>query len=194
MKFTNEFRNKFTKQNSHGAKDWPIFSKEELLTFLSKQPIVDDKIEFTINGRIFRAFLNKNGNVSDIIFWNETPERKIAEMGEYTDDVRECFSDIGSIVINGIAFPNGYGDGVNTVVVRTFTKRPAPHAAYCRAQIYNKAQFFSLQKGATLRIESYDCNEAGEGDACFEGPAEGFVQHGRKVWIIIDKINDKKEM
>lgn len=187
MKLASTFRNSFVKNNFSVEANWPVFSNAELLAFLKKKKIVDNKIEFTIDGRIFCAFLNKNGNVARVVYMGLSVEKQIEQIGEYTDEERSCSSDIGSIVINGIAFSNGYGDGLNSVVVRTFTKRPNISAAWCRAQIFNKADFHQLQAGAKLRIESYDCNPAGTGNACFEGPATGFVQHGRKVWVIIDK-------
>lgn len=192
MKFASNFKNPFLKKYSQTAKDWPVFTNKELLEFLQKQPQENGRIVFTIGTRIFHAVFNTAGNVSSVFLQSLTPEARAAQIGEYIDEERSCASDAGSIVINGIKFSNGYGDGSNTVIVRTFTKRPVSHAAYCRAQIYNEAKFHSLQKGAVLRIEDYDCNKAGEGKACFEGPATGFVQHGRKVWVIIDNTDDKK--
>ena len=76
------------------------------------------------DGRIFLVKKNRAGNVAEIAYFADSAARKVRQIAAHTDREFLTVADRAAFLVNGMYFPNGGSDGLNTVKVLTFTRLP----------------------------------------------------------------------
>ena len=136
---------------------------------------------YKVGEKWYRIKTNKNGNICRCVWLCETLKGEEQQIGEYTEEVLETISDAGNIVVNGLGFSNGYGDGYNTVVVRKFKDYDKSHY-HCRAEIYNADNITVVYPAEEVKVWKHDCTP---NDYIWQGKARKLIFKGRKLWIIL---------
>ena len=134
-------------------------------------------------GTYYGIKLTKKGNIIDCIPLHETIKSQCKHIPEHTDLIDFTGSDIGGYLINGLLFRNNYGDGTNTVVVRTFKKEPF-NVACSRAEVYANPYEIYVPKGQIVKIWAHDCMDVNEDKPMLEiTNAFKIMVHGRKLYV-----------
>lgn len=136
------------------------------------------------DGRIFLAKKNRAGNVAEIIYFTDSAERKVRQIAPHTDREFLTVADRAAFLVNGMYFPNGGSDGLNTVKVRTFTKRPVDYL--CAAEIYDGKNCLRVDLTAGAKVWSNDCTDVARAKPIINEPnAFALVFCRRTLWVCV---------
>ncbi len=150
------------------------------IPFLEKNGKIKNTYLWKRGEEWYEIVTNKNGNITNLTLLARTLQGEVATIGDYEEKIVHTYSDCGSVVINGLAFPNGYGDGENTIVIRKFK---ADYVGYiCKAEIFNKEDILIIYPTEEVRIQRHDCNP---NDYVWRGRVKKIVLLGRKIWLSI---------
>lgn len=129
------------------------------------------------------------GMIKDVFLYADSTAAQEEEIAEHDDENYAVTSDIGSFLVNGFLFSNGYGDGANEVVVRRFAK---PTRRFTRAEIYGNPQVVRVAKGVGVKVWGNDCADVNAVLPIIDEPeATAIVLNGRKLYVIIEANNER---
>lgn len=151
------------------------------IAFIEKKGTLNNHFLFKNGENWYLLETNKNGNVCRCFLYDTTLAGKASNIGKYEETEYTTISDGGAIVVNGLGFSNGYGDGTNTVIVRKFEDY-GKSRYHCRAEIYNREDITVIYPHEEVRIWEHDCTP---GKYVWQGQAKKLIFKGRKLWVIL---------
>lgn len=136
------------------------------------------------DGRIFLVKKNRAGNVSELAYFADSAARKVRQIAPHTDREFLTVADRAAFLVNGMYFPNGGSDGLNTVKVRTFTKRPVSYL--CAAEIYDGKNCLRVELTAGAKVWGNDCADVEKvAPIIDEQNAFALVFCRRTMWVCV---------
>lgn len=136
------------------------------------------------DGRIFLVKKNRAGNVSELAYFADSAARKVRQIAAHTDREFLTVADRAAFLVNGMYFPNGGSDGLNTVKVRTFTKRPVSYL--CAAEIYDGKNCLRVELTAGAKVWGNDCADVEKvAPIIDEQNAFALVFCRRTMWVCV---------
>lgn len=137
-----------------------------------------------INGRYWYFRVTDKGSIIDSFLITDSIERKYAELPKHTDEEYHTYSDIGCYLINGLLFRNGFGDGTNTVIVRTVENKGK---YYTKAEIHDRIKTSFIPQNKTIKIWRSDCDNIESVKPMLEIDNVIEVQISDKLYVIRGK-------
>lgn len=136
------------------------------------------------DGRIFLVKKNRAGNVAEVVYFADSAERKVRQIAAHTDEEFLTVADRAGFLVNGMLFPNGGADGLNTVKVRTFTERPGSYL--CAAEIYDGKNCLRVDLTAGAKVWGNDCADVETVAPIINEPnAFALVFFRRTLWVCV---------
>lgn len=138
-----------------------------------------------IEGNVYYLKLNSVGNLQEIWLFATTKDKKAEEIKKHEDKEILTTSDAGGYLINGLLFANGYGDGVNTVIIRKFLEDPKGSPT-SRAEVYNQECCITVACPTGVKVWGTDCADVRtEKPAIDEPNAFKICVCGRKLYVFV---------
>lgn len=136
------------------------------------------------DGRIFLVKKNRAGNVAEVVYFADSAERKVRQIARHNDREFLTVADRAGFLVNGMIFPNGGADGLNTVKVRTFSVRPVSYL--CAAEIYDRKNCLRVDLTAGAKVWGHDCADVEKvAPIIDEQNAFALVFCRRTLWVCV---------